>query len=144
MGDVPQASVSLGVRVYVKAEGSITVALVFLPLPPGPTIPAELLGTQQHIQKAVAGQSPEVWKPELWLTFQKGARSASPLKYSWLESLKLLPGVGKTDGQTNKKKIILIFADLVFHHLAREELAAVGNLPASSAVIVHPSKYLSS
>lgn len=41
---------------------------------------------------------------------------------------------------TNKK---LNFADLVFHHLAREELAAVWNVTASGVVIVHPSKYLS-
>lgn len=54
-----------------------------------------------------------------------------------LESLKLLPRVGKTDGQTDT----LTFA--VFYHLAREELTAVWNVTASYAVIVHPSEYLS-
>lgn len=90
------------VRVFIKPEGSITVALVWLALPPGPTIPPESLDVQQQLQKVFTEQAPEVRKPELWLTFQKGVHSASPLQYSWLESLKLLPRVGKTDGQTQK------------------------------------------
>lgn len=71
--------------------------------------------------KSAQREAAELWKPEPWLTLQQGTCSASHLKCSWLESLKLLPRVGKTDGQTET----LTFADLVFHHLAREKLAAV-------------------
>jgi len=105
----------------MKPESGITVAFVLLTSSPGPAILPELLDIQQHLHKVLTGQAPEVWKPELWLTFQAGARSAPPLKQSWLESVKLLPRVGKTDGQTKQ----FTFADVVFHHLAREELAAV-------------------
>lgn len=42
------------------------------------------------------------------------------LKRSWLKTSKVLPVVGKADGQTKKPT----FADLVFHHLARNELVA--------------------
>lgn len=53
MCDVSQASVSAVVRVYIKPEGSITVALVLLALPSGPTILPESLDVPQHLQKVL-------------------------------------------------------------------------------------------
>lgn len=121
MCDVSQASISAVVRVYIKPEGSIAVALVLLALPSGPTILPESLDVPQHLQKVLKGQAPVVWKCELWLEFLKGVCSASPLKYSWLESLKLLPRMGKTDGQTKNPSLLLIWSSIIWH----EELAAV-------------------
>lgn len=49
------------------------------------------------ISKIAQREAPEVWKPELWLTFQQGTCSASPLKV-------LMAGIFKTAAQSGENR----------------------------------------